>query len=229
MPVAAWNVKDVFDVLFVPVFLAVLALLWPSWQALRRRWRFYQLVYEELLESMPSGTGDAWHGRLAKEFVHRRIIVGAVEASEFVLSLDARFTYELNQMWSSYQRAGQAGRTKDTGWEDTVADGGVSWCWSLYAVCNTLQRHQRWRFRRRAMRRWRLNVLCRAWVAAVCQQHQAARGELAELASKLRNEREGIPSWAIPSDKKNRVLVAEQSLDERDPCSSPNAPQLSEA
>lgn len=75
------------------------------------------------------------------------MIVGAVEASEFVLSMPARFTYELNQMWSSHARAEEAARAAQP---DAIADAGVSWCYSLRAVCLRLKRYQRWRWRGRA-------------------------------------------------------------------------------
>jgi hypothetical protein len=213
MRIAAWTLRDVLDVLLVPAGLAILALVWPSWQALRRRHRFQQLIYEELLESLPSGAHDRWHEHLTRQFVHRRMIMGDVEASEFVLSLPARFTYELNQMWSSYARAEEAVQS------DAVADAGVSWCYSLRAVCLRLRQYQRWRWRRSAMRSWRLNVLCRSWVAVIGRQHPTTKGSLVSLWADLVAERMKMPRRAVPNDGRDSFLAVEQSLDHHNPVS----------
>jgi hypothetical protein len=214
MTIAAWTLRDTLDVLLVPAGLAVLALTWPSWQAHRRRRRFQQLMCAELLESLPWGEHESWHEHLTKQFVHARMIVGAVEASEFVLSLPARFTYEVNQMWTSYAKAAEAAHTAHP---DAVADAGVSWCYALRAVCLQLRRSHRWRQRRDARRTWRLNVLCRSWVTVICRQHPTTKDRLASLWADLVAERMKISKEVIPDDVQDSYSKMERWLGQQNP------------
>lgn len=135
---AVWIAMDLtrlIEIVLVPVGIALLALLWPMGQSRVRRDRFERLVYEELLEAAPQGTNDQWHAHLDKEFVHARLIQNAPDASEFILSLPARSTYELpvNQLWASYMAASQ--QPADPA---AVAEYGARWCRYLKTIADRL-------------------------------------------------------------------------------------------
>ena len=129
------NIKDVLDVLLVPVSVGLLALLWPALTARKRRKNFEYLIRRELeeadpeTENLPSAT--RWHGHLTRRFLHEEIISHPVENSDFVLSLDPRLAYSLSQMWIAFDK----GRGKGVGPSKNDAE---QWCWHLKGACQFL-------------------------------------------------------------------------------------------
>lgn len=102
------NLKDVLDVVVIP--LAVLALGWllPLMLEWRRRTSFEALIKREIAEIAPSPSepqpGLAWHQHLRKRFLHEKILENASENRDFILSLDADLIYNLHQMWTHFEK-----------------------------------------------------------------------------------------------------------------------------
>jgi hypothetical protein len=102
------SVKELIEVLLVPVSLALLAIGWPALAARRRRVNFESLTRRELQEAAPSGldsVGGPWHSYLAKRFLHEEFIRSAVDNADFVLSLEPDLSYHLSQLWIAFYKA----------------------------------------------------------------------------------------------------------------------------
>ncbi len=99
------SLKDVLDVLVVPVALAIIALLWPRRDAARRRSEFERMMLREIEECGPYPAelrkGQKWTDLQSKEFVHQRILSGPAGNQEFILSLDPDVLYWSSQMWDA--------------------------------------------------------------------------------------------------------------------------------
>jgi len=99
------SVKDVLDVVAIPVGLAALAGAWPLIQGLYRRNRFHRMARRELAEMGPYPKAPmlgSWkkHGRTS--FVHRAIVQNPSANLDFLLSLNPNFVYHLTQLWAAY-------------------------------------------------------------------------------------------------------------------------------
>jgi hypothetical protein len=131
--------KEVLDVLLVPAAIALLAILWPWWQAHRKRRRFTQLARRELEEAKPYRMENVlcetlWHQHLTRRFLHQKIIAAPADSSDFTLSLNPGLSYHLSQMWSAYD---EAGKTTDRQESRRLAG---EWCWHLRKTCEYLDR-----------------------------------------------------------------------------------------
>jgi hypothetical protein len=145
------NLRDILDVLLVPVAVGLLALLWPAFAARKRRLNFEYLIRRELEEAAPE-TEDLprdvrWHKHLAKHFLHEEIISHPVDNSEFVLSLNPRLAYSLSQMWIAFKEGSKKGN-------DPSRHEAEQWCWYLRETCEFLDRRSRWSLRQQLRRRW---------------------------------------------------------------------------
>lgn len=100
------SLRDVLDVLLVPLALAILSLAWPGLQARFRRRQFQTLIFRELSELAPypvkAKSGGSWWEHARPYFVHRELFLAPSENRELLLSLDANLTYLVSQLWSSY-------------------------------------------------------------------------------------------------------------------------------
>jgi hypothetical protein len=75
------SLKDVLEVLLVPVSLGLLAVGWPAMSERRRRLNFESLIRRELEEAAPRdprSTDSPWHAHLTRRFLHEEIIRSAV-------------------------------------------------------------------------------------------------------------------------------------------------------
>ena len=101
------SVKDVLDVVVVPLVIFLLGVFWPLIQAQYRCIRFRLLARRELEEIEPyldHPNPQDWASYLTKEFVHQKIISKASENRDFILGLDPEFVYWLSQLWSAYSK-----------------------------------------------------------------------------------------------------------------------------
>ena len=135
------SVKDVLDVIGIPVALALLALAWPPIQSWYRCRRFRLLACRELEEIGPfpeePQDGTAWTNHLQKKFLHQKIIDQVSDNRDFILGLNPDFVYSLSQLWASFN----------------AHDGG-HWLWYLERLANNryvrkrkrtiLEIHQKW-------------------------------------------------------------------------------------
>jgi hypothetical protein len=101
--------RDILDVLLVPLSLGLLAILWPTLIARKRRANFKNLIRRELMEAAPYGAelqpSAPWHEHLSRRFLHEEIIAHPTENIEFVLSLNPGLAYHLSQLWIAFGKA----------------------------------------------------------------------------------------------------------------------------
>jgi len=146
------NLKDLLDVLLVPVSVGLLALLWPALAARKRRKNFEYLIRRELEEAEPETEhlpkGLRWHKYLTRRFLHEEIISHPVDNSEFVLSLNPKLAYSLSQMWIAFDKGSKKG-------DKPSKDDAEQWCWHLRGTCQFLDSQEsRSRLTQQIRRRW---------------------------------------------------------------------------
>jgi hypothetical protein len=147
---------DVIQVL-VPLLAALLALAWPVWQQVQRRWTFNRLVRAELLEAAPRprvrGDRSHWTTHLTRRFMHEQLIGNPTGNTEFVLSLNPDLAYSLSQLWINFGKA-QEHLDDDGGPPDEATNAYLAdqWCWYLASTCRHLD--GRWRSSRLAAKVW---------------------------------------------------------------------------
>jgi len=103
-------IKDVLQVLIVPISLAAFGYYWPLRLARTKRNAFEQMIRSEMDEMKPldlweKDTRFRWWQLLPKRFVHERIILEPSTNREFVLSLEPSLAYHEFQMWTAMQKA----------------------------------------------------------------------------------------------------------------------------
>jgi hypothetical protein len=108
MPTTYTIVKDLLQVLIVPISLAVFGYCWPLWLARTKRDEFEEMIWREMHEMNPldhwvKDREFKWWQLLPKRFVHERIFLEPSSNREFVLSLDATLAYHEFQMWTAIQ------------------------------------------------------------------------------------------------------------------------------
>ena len=89
-------VKDLLQVLIVPISLAVFGYYWPLWLARTKRDAFEEMIWREMDEMNPldrwiKDPDFRWWQLLPKRFVHERIFLEPSSNREFVLSLTLRW------------------------------------------------------------------------------------------------------------------------------------------
>jgi hypothetical protein len=103
------SVKDVLEVLLVPMALGILAVGWPALAQRRKRVNFENLTRRELSEAEPRNSGHSqlllWHEHLSRRFLHEAIVGSVVENTDFVLSLDPELSYHVSQLWIEFAKA----------------------------------------------------------------------------------------------------------------------------
>jgi len=96
--------KDVLDIIVIPVVLAILALAWPTIQSWNRRQAFRGLILRELEEIAPypeEADNVGWWAHQKKNFVHQKILQDASENRDFILSLEPDLVYLVSQLWDA--------------------------------------------------------------------------------------------------------------------------------
>ena len=99
------SMKEMLDIVVIPIVLLAIALMWPTIQNLQRRRTFMKLIFRELEEIGPypmKAVHDRWGKHLAKKFTHREILAHVSENRDFILSLDPDLVDSLSQLWDAY-------------------------------------------------------------------------------------------------------------------------------
>ncbi len=98
------TVKDVLDIVIIPVVLAILALAWPAIQSRNRQQAFRGLILRELEEIAPypeEAKGVGWWAHQQKNFVHQKILQDTSKNRDFILSLEPDLVYFVSQLWDA--------------------------------------------------------------------------------------------------------------------------------
>jgi len=133
------SLKDVLEVLLVPVSLGLLAVGWPAMSERRRRLNFESLIRRELEEAAPRdprSTDSPWHAHLTRRFLHEEIIRSAVDNADFVLSLAPELSYHVSQMWIEYSKAQEESRSG----QEPTREHATQFSWHLEATSKYLDR-----------------------------------------------------------------------------------------
>jgi hypothetical protein len=134
------SLKDALEVLFVPLSVALIAVLWPAAAARKRRANFERLIRRELEEAAPyPSTPDMnklWHQHLTRRFLHEEIIRHPSDNVDFVLSLRPDLSYNLSQMWIAYDKATRDAQTVQA----PSPQHAKQFCWYLEQTIKSLDR-----------------------------------------------------------------------------------------
>ena len=106
------TLKDILNVVVIPLTVLAITLIWPWWQKWRRRRIFIKLIRKELNEFDPekkcSDNCKKWSDHLKKKFMHEAILTDLSENRDFILSLDQQLAYDGIQMWMHFHKAEKA-------------------------------------------------------------------------------------------------------------------------
>jgi hypothetical protein len=91
------TVKDILDVVIVPVVIFALGAMLPHIIELGKRRRFLALIRREMMEMKPRPLDKEkegrWHLHLKKKFIHEQIFEKPSENRDFILSLPPDLAY----------------------------------------------------------------------------------------------------------------------------------------
>jgi hypothetical protein len=106
------SLKDLLDVLLIPVAVGAMAVLWPELQCGNRRRRFEALIHRELEELTPfpetrseSPQSKTWTEHQTKTFIHQHVFNDVNVNRDFILALDPSLAYEVSQLWEARKAA----------------------------------------------------------------------------------------------------------------------------
>ena len=157
------NLKDLLDVVLVPVVLVIVGVWLPRLfereKAARMKSAFVQLIRRETAEMSPwEPSSDAenavWPDYLQKRFIHEKIFRDAAKNRDFILTLDPQLAYHEAQMWTHFdkaealaraardeaKKAGDGGDELPSGVKTRIAEHGIRWCHYLGNVRTDLKR-----------------------------------------------------------------------------------------
>jgi len=125
------TVKDLLDVLVIPIVIFLVGALLPNlFEAVKTR-KFLALIKRELGEMIPEPlprTGQ-WHQHLIKRFIHKEIFDKVSENRDFILALPPDIAYNAKQLWTHFEKAMASQSGED------LAEHGAAWCDYLYGLC----------------------------------------------------------------------------------------------
>jgi len=102
------SLKDVLDIVIIPLVLTALALALPAIQAWYRQLAFRRLILRELEELKPypacKQPGKNWWDHQKRTFIHQKIFQNPTENRDFILSLDPELVYFVTQLWDALER-----------------------------------------------------------------------------------------------------------------------------
>lgn len=97
------NCKDIFEVIIIPVTLALIAVLFPAIKSWHIKRRLKKLILRELKEINPypeaKVDGYTWDKHLMKRCIHQEIFKKSSENRDFILSLPPDLVYYLSNLW----------------------------------------------------------------------------------------------------------------------------------
>lgn len=130
------SVKDLLQILVVPIVIVVLGALLPRVLELQRRRAFIRLIRKEVSEIGPSpaepSPGGQWSEHLKKRFLHEEIFSEVSRNRDFILSLPPALAYSMAQMWMHFDK-GEAAET-----DPDVQEHGSWWADYLRSTCRFL-------------------------------------------------------------------------------------------
>jgi hypothetical protein len=149
------SLKDVLEVLLVPLSVGLIAVLWPAFGARRRRSNFERLIRRELEEAAPHspdpGLDKPWHEHMTRRFMHEEVIGHPTENVEFVLSLKPELSYNLSQLWIAYTKAVQEA---DSG-KGPSRSHAVQFLWHLQQTIGYLDRRRESDLTKKVLKPWK--------------------------------------------------------------------------
>jgi len=150
------NLKDVIEVLIIPLALGGLGVFLPKYlekiRSDHREEAFIKLICRELKEMAPKdpkSTKDQkiWTDHLHKRFIHEEIFGNPSENRDFILSLEPDLTYHMAQLWINFKKAADKKKEKEDkketlSEEDFAEIGyyGAEWCHFLKNICFHLEK-----------------------------------------------------------------------------------------
>jgi hypothetical protein len=151
------TVKDILDVVIVPVVIFALGAMLPHIIELGKRRRFLALIRREMMEMKPRPLDKEkegrWHLHLKKKFIHEQIFEKPSENRDFILSLPPDLAYNEAQLWIHYEKAVASKELPD------IAEHGASWCDYLRDVCSYFDRKTQGKFHIEIYEPWKRLIL----------------------------------------------------------------------
>lgn len=130
------TIKDVLDVIIIPIAIFAIGALLPRLFESAKTHKFRALIKRELGEMEPKPDqpkeGGKWCQHLGKRFIHEEIFENISENRDFILSLPPDFAYNTTQLWIHFHKA-TASQTRDD-----LAEHGAAWCDYLRGMCSYL-------------------------------------------------------------------------------------------
>ena len=97
-------IKEILEIIIIPIILAVLAIAWPFILRIYKRIAFKNLIFRELGEISPFPekieSGEWWEHQ-KKEFIHQKIFENPSANIDFILSLNPNIVYYVTQLWDA--------------------------------------------------------------------------------------------------------------------------------
>jgi hypothetical protein len=157
------SIKDLLDVLVVPLSVAVLVTLWPNLAARRRRANFEDLICRELLEAAPHGWSPGastppWPEYLTRRFTHEDVIAHPSGNTEFVLSLDPELSYHLSQMCIELEKS----KSESQRGQEPSEQRADQFCWHMTQVARYLDQRRRSKL---------LENFCVPWMRVIVERY----------------------------------------------------------
>jgi hypothetical protein len=193
------TVKDLLDVLIIPVVIFIVGALLPGFfEAIKTR-KFMALIRRELGEMVPEPLlpeGIEWHRHLVKRFIHEEIFDRVSENRDFILSLPPDIAYNAKQLWTHYKKAQESESESD------LAEHGAAWCNYLDGLCTYFDdRENKFFFRNREKKSF-LETVYKPWEELILAKHPKLQGNR-------------LPVKKIPSKKSGsyEFIVTGKELD----------------
>jgi hypothetical protein len=149
MPHGFNTIKDILEVLVIPLVLLLIGKLIIWWDQKRKEKEFLKLIIRELEELKPHPLEKKydyeWCKHLEKRFIHESIFINPSSNTDFILSIDPDIVYFLTQMWIHFDKANSATKpNKDSEGltekerKNLLFDNGTQWIYFLGKICYLL-------------------------------------------------------------------------------------------
>jgi hypothetical protein len=152
------TLKDVLQVVIIPILIFGLATLIPRQLELKKRKNFLSLIQRELEEMEPrpphKPENGKWDQHLKKRFIHEEIFKNPSANGDFILTLPPDFAYSEAQLWIHYEKARVSTKPED------LVEHGASWCDYMRSVCTFFdEKNNNKEFSQRVYKTWESLVL----------------------------------------------------------------------
>jgi hypothetical protein len=147
------NLKDVLQVVIIPVIIFALGASLPLLLERRRRRAFMNLIRREFNEMEPRPPSRemnrSWHQHLEKRFIHEAIFGNPSQNRDFILSLPPNLAYNMAQLWTQFDKAEKAPGNAQ------LVELGNRWCDYLQIVCSLLDRRENGHLSKKIYKPWK--------------------------------------------------------------------------